>query len=472
MHHTHRRTILAGTALATMALTVSSLGVLAQDESMAPESMAPEMASTGYTELDQALNGDLAGTTVTMQTQWITAEGDDFAAALAPFQEATGIAVNVAEVPSGQHEQLINVSLNGGVAADLIVQAQPAAINAYGDAGLIKDLSTMMDVEKLGAEHPATLPLYQTEGGTWAIPYKVDVKSVVWYPIKAFEAAGYEVPTTWDELIALSDQIVADGGTPWCIGAESGPATGWVLTDWIEDIMLRTAGAQKYAGVVTRELPFDSPEMMAAWDQAGIIWFNPDYVLGGTTGILATSFLDAMDPMFNDDLQNPGCWMQKQATWYGPAQFPDVKANGGGDSKYIVGEDVGLFYFPPIDPAMGTPALGAGDGIMVTQDRPEVRALAQWLSTPAGIQGWVEKGSALSANQTTPADWYADSYKLSVANDILANADSFGFDASDLMPGTGSFWWTGVSDWVASGGADTEAVLAGIDTAWDDIEAQ
>jgi alpha-glucoside transport system substrate-binding protein len=121
---------------------------------------------------------------------------------------------------------------------------------------------------------------------------------------------------------------------------------------------------------------------------------------------------------------------------------------------------------------MGTPALGAGDGIMVTQDRPEVRALAQWLSTPAGIQGWVEKGSALSANQTTPADWYADSYKLSVANDILANADSFGFDASDLMPGTGSFWWTGVSDWVASGGADTEAVLAGIDTAWDDIEAQ
>ena len=359
MHHTHRRTILAGTALATMALTGSSIGVAAQDSTIGVPT-----TPTGYTELDQALNGDFAGTTVTMQTQWITAEGDDFASTIAPFQDATGITVKVAEVPSGRREQLVNVSLNGGVAADLIVQAQPAAINAYGDAGLIKDLSTLMDVDKLAAEHPATLPLYQTENGTWAIPYKVDVKSVVWYPIKAFAAAGYEVPTTWDELIALSDQIVADGSTPWCIGAESGPATGWVLTDWIEDILLRTAGAAKYAGVVTRDLPFDSPEMKAAWDEAGTIWFNPDYVLGGTTGILATSFLDAMDPMFNDDLQSPNCWMQKQATWYGPTQFPDVKANGGGDSKYVIGEDIGLFYFPPIDPARAR--------------LPLARAMASW----------------------------------------------------------------------------------------------
>jgi alpha-glucoside transport system substrate-binding protein len=155
--------------------------------------------------------------------------------------------------------------------------------------------------------------------------------------------------------------------------------------------------------------------------------------------------------------------MQKQATWYGPSQFPDVKAAGGGESKYIIGEDVGFFYFPPIDEAMGTPALGAGDGLMVTQDRPEVRALAQYLSMPEGIAGWIARGSAISANQTTPAEWYADFYKLQKAAEIVANATAFGFDASDLMPASGQAFWDGVVEWLSADGTNTDEVLAAID---------
>jgi alpha-glucoside transport system substrate-binding protein len=454
--HTKRWTI-AGTALATLALTASSIGVVAQD-------------STGYAELDQAMGADkpFDGMRVTMQTQWVGGEGDNFAAALAPFEEATGIDVTVAEVPSGQHETLVNVSLNGGAAADLIMLAQPAAIKQYGDAGLLVDIATIMDTEKLAAEHAATLPLYASGDSIWAMPYKVDVKSVVWYPIKAFADRGYAVPTTWDELTALSDKIIADGeGSPWCIGIDAGSATGWIITDWIEDIMLRTAGVDAYNKWITHELPFMSPEVKNALDVAGKVFFTPDYVLGGSTAILATSQVDAMDPMFNDDMANPGCWMQKQATWYGPDFFPDAKA-GDGTSKYVIGEDVGLFYLPPIDPTMGTPALGAGDALMVTADRPEVRAVAQYLATPAGIETWVKAGSALSANQMTPAEWYAGNYKLEVASGIVANATSFGFDASDLMPaavGAGSFW-TGMVDWIGADGSNTDAVLEAIDASW------
>ena len=465
--HTKRWTI-AGTALATLALTASSIGVVAQDAQEELATGGVPAVPSGYAELDQALNGDFTGMRVTMQTQWVGGEGDNFASALANFEAATGIDVTVAEVPSGQHETLVNVSLNGGAAADLIMLAQPAAINQYGDAGLLVDIATIMDTEKLAAEHAATLPLYTSGDSIWAMPYKVDVKSVVWYPIKAFADRGYAVPTTWDELTALSDQIIADGeGSPWCIGIDAGSATGWIITDWIEDIMLRTAGVDAYNKWITHELPFMSPEVKNALDVAGKVFFTPDYVLGGSTAILATSQVDAMDPMFNDDMANPGCWMQKQATWYGPDFFPDAKA-GDGTSKYVIGEDVGLFYLPPIDPAMGTPALGAGDALMVTADRPEVRAVAQFLSLPEGIEAWVKAGSALSANQMTPAEWYAGNYKLEVASGIVANATSFGFDASDLMPaavGAGSFW-TGMVDWIGADGSNTDAVLEAIDASW------
>jgi alpha-glucoside transport system substrate-binding protein len=452
-----------GAAMATTALTFSSLGVAAQDASPSPAAMA----STGYAELDQAMSADqpLAGKKVTLQTQWIGGEGTNFAASLQPFIDATGIQVSVAQVPSGQHEQLVNVSLNGGAAADLIQLAQPSAIVQYGSEGLIQDIAPMLDANKLLTEHPSTVPLYtDADGHIYGMPYKVDVKSVVWYPIKAFEAAGYTVPTTWDELLALSDQIVADGSNPWCVGWEAAGATGWVGTDMIEDVLLRTADLSVYNDWAAGTHPFNSPEVKNAFDLAGKIYFTPDYVYGGDTAILATSTNDAMDPMFNNDLQSPDCWMQKQATWYGPDSFPDAKA-GDGTSKYVVGEDVGLFYFPPIDPAYGTPALGSGDAFMATQDRPEVRALLQYLSTPDGLKAWIDAGSAISANVTTPADWYAGSYKLQVASDIVANATSFGFDASDLMPASGAEFWHGLVDWVSANGTNTDAVLQQIDTA-------
>jgi alpha-glucoside transport system substrate-binding protein len=457
MHQAHRRTALVGTALATVALTVSSVGVVAQDE-----------MSTGYAELDMAMGADqpLAGTQVTMQTQWIGGEKENFEAALAPFIEATGIDVTVDDVAAGQHETTVNVNLNSGSAQDLIQLAQPSAINQYGEQGLILDINTLLDGEKLAAEHAATAPLYTVDGKTWGLPYKVDVKSVVWYPIKAFEAAGYEVPTTWDELMALSDQIVADGnGSPWCVGIGADAATGWVTTDLIEDIMLRTTDVDTYNAWAAHELLFDSPEVKNAFDLAGQVYFTDGYVAGGGTAILATPVVDAMDPMFNDDLQNPGCWMHKQATWYGPDFFPDAKA-GDGTSQYVIGEDVGLFYFPEIDPQYGKAVLGAGDAFMATADRPEVRALAQYLATPDGIKAWIERGSAISANTTTPADWYAGNYKLEVASDIVANASQFGFDASDLMPASGAGFWAGVIDWVGANGENTEQVLQSIDANW------
>ena len=120
-----------------------------------------------------------------------------------------------------------------------------------------------------------------------------------------------------------------------------------------------------------------------------------------------------MDPMFTDDLANPKCWMQKIPTWYGPDFFPDQRVSGQ-PSKYILGTDVGIFPFPTIDPAQKN-AEGSADTLMMLVDRPEVRAVAEFLATPEGIQNWIGAGSAISTNTSTPADWYAGAYKLKVA---------------------------------------------------------
>jgi alpha-glucoside transport system substrate-binding protein len=306
------------------------------------------------------------------------------------------------------------------------------------------------------------------EGGVYGVFYKTDVKSIVWYPVAPFEAAGYTIPTTWDELTALSDQIIADGnGNPWCIGIESEAADGWVATDWLEDIVLRTAGVDFYNQWWKHEVPFNSPEVLAAAEEMASIWFTPDYVYGGNVAINATNIRDVANPMF--DAAGPQCWFQKQASWI-PAFWPgnrDVADQSAWANP--PGEASSFFYLPGIDPAVGNPVLGAGDMfVMFTDgDRPEVRALLEYLATPQGAQGWIERGGFISPNTTVPTDWYT-SYPNTDLVPILNNADAFGFDASDLMPaeiGAGAFW-TGMVDWVAANGEGTEEIFQSIEDNW------
>jgi alpha-glucoside transport system substrate-binding protein len=451
--------------------------------------MAPAVPQTptGFAELDKALGSDqpYKGKAVDIQTQWIGGEGANFTSALADFQTATGITVNIEGVGSS-HETVLKTRIDGGAPPDLAMLAQPSGVDAYGAAGKLVDLGTALtadEVKKLNDEHSKTIGLLTDGAHIWGIPYKVDVKSTVWYPIKAFAAAGYQVPQTWQDLLALSDKIAASGKNPWCIGMEAGTATGWQATDWLEEVVLKTKGVDYYNKWITHDVTFQDPGIKTALDNyVAKIFFTPNYVFGGVPAIIATHQTDPMDPMFppasagdNWDGFTPGCWMQKQATWYGPDFFPDVKA-GAKTSQYVLGQDIGIFEFPTIDPTLGQVVEGGGDTLLIPAPaggaavRPEVLAVAEFLSSPEGTENWIRAGSAISANQNTPQAWYAGSYKLDVAAKILSTAKGFGFDASDLMPasvGAGTEW-TQLSDWINGGGTNpsTDTVLKAIDDSW------
>jgi alpha-glucoside transport system substrate-binding protein len=448
--------------------------------SMAPTASPPPAVPTvptGYNELDKSLGTDqpYKGQKVTIQVQWTGGELANFQASLADYAKASGITIQVDSVPSS-HETVLKSRIDGGSPPDIAQLAQPTPVLAYAAQGKVLDVATFMDATKLANEHPATIGLVSEGGHIWGIPYKADVKSTIWYPIAAFAAKGYQVPTTWDELIALSNQIVADGSNPWCISAGGpGDATGWQITDWVEEVVLKTKGLDYYNQWINHTVTFEDPGIKSAFDDyVGKIFFTDKYVFGGPQAIINTDQKTTMDPMFNPgngDMSAPKCWMQKVPTWYGPDFFPDQRATNQ-PSAYVVGTDVGIFPFPTIDPNQNN-AEGSADTMMVSA-KPDaanldaVKAVAEFLATPEGLENWIRAGSAISANTSTPSAWYEGAYKLKVAADIVNNAAGIGFDASDLMPGAvgaGSFWTQSV-DWVNNNGTNTDAVLKAIDDSW------
>ncbi|MBC7228410.1 MAG: carbohydrate ABC transporter substrate-binding protein [Thermoflexales bacterium] len=386
--------------------------------------------------------------TITVLGVWGGDERVAFQDAVAPFSQQTGI--GVAFEGTRDLAAVLTTRVEAGNPPDIAILPNPGQLYELAAAGHLVPLDSFMDVNQIVADYGQSwVDLGSYEGHLYGIFYKVAIKSLVWYNPKAFQEKGYQVPTTWDELVALSDRIVADGGTPWCIGLESGAASGWPGTDWIEDIMLRTAGPEVYDKWVNHEIPWTDPAVKRAWELFGQIARNEKYVWGGTTGVLSTNFGDSPRPLFDTP---PGCYMHRQASFI-TGFFPQgLKA----------GEDYNFFPLPAIDPQWGVPALIAGDVIVMFNDTPEVRQFVQYLAGPEPQQIWASKGGFISANKKVSLDAYPDDLTRNMAKAIV-EAKVARFDGSDLMPaavGAGSFW-TGVMDYV--GGKDLDAVLQAIE---------
>ena len=405
---------------------------------------------------DDAAAGDLAGTTVSVFGAPSSIEADAINSVIEEFVNGpTGM--EAFYEGSDSFEEQVLIRIEGGNPPDIALYPQPGAVISQAAAGNAVSLEELgFDISELeGIFGEYLLSLGEYEGQHYGIPTNANLKSLVWYNIPVFEAEGYDIPETWDDMIALSEQMVADGYTPWAIGTGSDAATGWPATDWMEDIVLRDQGVDVYDGWVDNSLAFDSPEIKAAAERFAEIAFNNDFVVGGTSAIPDIDFRDAPDAIVGDE---PAALMHRQASFI-VNFFPE-----GAE----FGTDYGVFPFPSIDGTDG--ALIAGELAVVFDDRPEVREFVRrFTDTDAQCAGGSFAGvSRISPNINTTADCYTDEVVAVSAATIIdaLNEGTARFDASDLMPpevGSGSFW-TGMNEWMR--GSDLDTVLSDIQNSW------
>ena len=380
-----------------------------------------------------------ASNTVTILGVWTGAEAEAFNKMVAPFEAETGIKVEFTgtrDLPA-----VLTTQVEAGNPPDVSALPNPGQMIEFAKAGKLVDLSTFMDMDVLRSDYsPTWLDLGTYKGKLNGVFISADLKSLVWYSPKAFAAGGYTVPATWEEMIALSDKMVANGKTPWALGLESGAASGWAGTDWVEDIMLRTVEPEVYDLRVTHGISWVDDRVQRAFELFGQIALNEKYVYGGTNAVLTINFGDSPDALFTTP---PNAYMHRQATFIKSFildHFP----------KLVPGEDFDFFPFPPIDPQYGTPALGAADMFAMFNDTPEARKFMQYIVSPEAQGIWVGELGKLSANKRIDPAVYPDDLTRKAAK-ILSEASTFRFDGSDLMPsavGGGSFW-TGILDYVS-----------------------
>ncbi len=393
---------------------------------------------------------------------WLGPDQANAQQVLDAFAEKSGH--DVRYVGSDSFEQQIMVDVEAGSAPNIAVFPQPGLASDMAGRGFLTPLqdgtADWIRENYAAGQSWVDLGTYKGPDGNdnlYGFFYKVDVKSLVWYIPENFEDAGYEIPETLEDLKALTDQIVADGETPWCIGLGSGGATGWPATDWVEDMMLRTQPPEVYDQWVTNDIPFTDERVVGAIEEFGYFARNDDYVAGGAGAVASTDFRDAPKGLFSAP---PQCYMHRQASFI-PAFFPEGT---------VVGEDADFFYFPAYEGKdLGRPVLGAGTLWAITNENQAAHDLIAFLQEPEAHEIWMALKGFLTPHKGVNPDAFGDP-TLRKMNEVLLDATTFRFDGSDLMPGgvgAGSFW-TGMVDY--TGGKPAADVAAEIQTSWDALK--
>jgi serine/threonine protein kinase/ABC-type glycerol-3-phosphate transport system substrate-binding protein len=409
----------------------------------------------------------LSGTRVTvyMEVDPESSRLSDFEDQVRPFRDRTGIEVRLLGVPDFQDRLLSG--LRPSNPPDIAYFVQPGGLAKFARQGYLADLGAYLDLDQLRADtSPYLVSLGSvgadgswpsTDGTTYGAFAHLSLKSLIWYPVPEFQEAGYQIPRTWDELMALSDRLVSDGRIPWCLGFESGEATGWPGTDWVENLVLAGAGSDAYDRWAVHDLPFDSPEVREAFARFGDILFSDGYVLGGPTEGSERSFAEAQVPMVQES--PPGCWLH-QFPSFAAAFLPPGSAPG----------ETNAFPFPSSGGEGATALIGGGDMIGAFSDRPEVREVVRFLlSAEAGVDGSELDQGLIVANRRFGLGHYPSFWReqASLVYDALAS-DAFRFDASDLMPpevGAERFW-NAIMTYSTEGPDSLDRLLKELDAAW------
>lgn len=418
-----------------------------------------DTADTGTDTADCAdyeVYGDLKGKTVTVSTGIVTPEDELLKKTWAPFEKCTGATIKGTFDKS--FETQILVQARAGNAPDIAIVPQPGLLQQLVATGKAKPASkaTEANVDK---NFSPDWKAYGTVNGVfYAAPQNASMKSLVWYSPKAFEDGGYEIPTTLDELVTLSDKMVTDGKKPWCAGISSGEATGWPITDWMEDMMLRLSGPEVFDQWVTHKIPFNSAAPTAALNEVGKFLKNDKYVNGGfgnVKSIATTTFQDGGLPILQGQ-----CQMHRQASFYA--------ANWPAGTKVAPDGDVFAFFLPG-KTATDKPVLGGGEFLLAFSDRPEVQAFQTYVAsgTWATLAAEGGGGRAVSANRGADVSKCSCSEIDKLAFSVLLDPKTiFRFDGSDAMPGAvgSNSFWKQATNWIT--GQSTKDTVDKIEASW------
>ncbi|MDB5076866.1 MAG: sugar transporter substrate-binding protein [Chloroflexi bacterium] len=400
-------------------LVTRSLAVLGVTSLAVAGSASPLYAGSG--------SAATMGGPVTAFASWGSSEKTDFMAIL-KYCDANYHTKSTYQQSSGDYNTELNTRIRGGNPPDVGFISTPSTLAQYVAGNAIQPL-TFLNQKQLATDYSSFwLNASKVNGKIYALYMKADNKSLVWYSPKKLTAGHYQVPKTWNDLVALSQKMVKDGKQPWAFGTNN---SGWTITDFLENVYLQSAGPQMYQKWINHQIKWTDPSMVKAFQTMNQIIGNNSFIAGGRAHALGQAFDQAAKQMVVD----PKVELYQEASFIGAILRGDLP-------QAVEGVDYNSFPFPRIGSTSGpTPVEVGPNAAIMLKDTPGARALMSCLADPKALAQWAKLGGFLSPNSAVPMSAYPDALTRKEAQMITdaGKAGQLVSDASDsMLPAIGS----------------------------------
>lgn len=443
-------------AAAALAVTVArQIGGDTGQVTTAADSTSDEGASTSFPPLSTTttlVDSSIAGTTVRLLAN--IGEDAELEMIADRFEERLGVTI---EFTTTRNFELFERELESDMPPDLVILTDHADAEQRCGDGRFAALGTA-DVDVLRVDFHDGL-LIEGSGNTCGAALSSELDFVIWYNPKAMTNAGYEIPTSWDELLVVSERIIADGFSPWCLGFKSGGLAGYHGAEWVQNFLIRTAPLETYDGLFTGDVAWSDPSVLSAFERVDDL-LAEGQVRGGRTQVASTDGWSAetVRPMFFTE--RPSCFFHPAPPW-APSYFPEI------DGPLTEGVDYDFIPFPVVDRAQGERQIVRAQFIAATSDRPEVTATLRYLLST--------EGQSLRANLGLhPANRNVDESEFIAAtqyrpSEILQGTDDVRVSGSNRLDiGQSTAWWDAMID-LANETAPVDEIVASLDQEFAEI---
>lgn len=395
-------------AVAASLALLAGCGAAGQTEESGTQSPPKDETTTEET----ATGTDLSGQTLNVVASWSGDEQTNFEAVLNQFANETGATVNYTSF-GDNGPTYIQGQLEGGTPPNIAMIPQPALLASLAASGDIKPVSSETKAEVQKNYGDSWIDLGSADGELYGVWFKAANKSTVWYNSDIYDDAGATVPQTWDDFMQQL-QVITDSGY---YGISVGADVGWPLTDWFENVYLRTAGGENYDKLTNHEIPWTDASVEKALTVLAELWSSDVLQPGGAQ----RTFPESITEVFGAD-------PQAGTVYEGDFVAGNITENGNS----TVGENALFYDFPSID-GSAPAVVGGGDVAVQFVDDPATNALMTYLASPQSAEVWVPRGGLTSPNRAVDTSLYPDDIARQIA-EALTDAETFRFDMSDLTP--------------------------------------
>jgi alpha-glucoside transport system substrate-binding protein len=339
---------------------------------------------------------DAAGTpkvtgSVTVMENWTGAEGEAFQAVIDGFKSvAPDVSVKLVQVPFNQTQAQLAQQFAAGTGPD-VATALPGIIRDFSKEGLLVNLDPLWSKWIATGQYNKSLRAMAqgSDGHTDAVFFKGNVNGLIWYTTATMKKLGIRIPTTWAGFTAALAKGKAAGMTPFTVGG----ADQWPLTQWVDPVILRVAGAQAFNALERGQIPWSDPRIVQSFRVLGDLIKN-DWA----SDVLSTKFADE------------ACgWANGKYMFDNQGAFMNLIVPSQCNKSLKPGRDFSFFLMPKYKASMPVAQFVSGDlfvGNKESKNPDAVQALLAYLGSAKAQSIWAKRGGYIAPNAKVPNSVY------------------------------------------------------------------